>query len=42
MYLNFGDLGEKVKELVDEYQAKSHSTQKLESLGLNFGRIFIN
>eukprot|EP00027_Filamoeba_sp_ATCC50430_P014952 CAMPEP_0168571970 /NCGR_PEP_ID=MMETSP0413-20121227/17664_1 /TAXON_ID=136452 /ORGANISM="Filamoeba nolandi, Strain NC-AS-23-1" /LENGTH=552 /DNA_ID=CAMNT_0008604947 /DNA_START=41 /DNA_END=1696 /DNA_ORIENTATION=+ len=32
MFLNFGDLGEKVKELVDEYQSKTKSNQNIESL----------
>jgi len=32
MYLNFGDLGVKIKELVDEYQVKSHSTQNIQTI----------
>lgn len=32
MYLNFGDLGASVKHLVEAYQAKTKSNQKLESI----------
>ena len=32
MYLNFGDLGIKVKELVDEYQRKTQSNQNIETV----------
>jgi len=32
MYLNFGDLGEKIKELVDDYQQKTKSNQNIESI----------
>lgn len=33
MYLNFGDLGIKVKELVDEYQQKTKNHQNIDSIG---------
>jgi len=32
MYLNFGDLGIKVKELVDDYQRKTQSNQNIETV----------
>lgn len=32
MYLNFGDLGAQIKTYVDEYQSKTHSNQKIESI----------
>jgi len=32
MYLNFGDLGVKIKELVDEYQSKTKSNQSIETI----------
>jgi len=32
MYMNFGDLGVKIKELVDDYQQKSQSNQKIETI----------
>lgn len=33
MYLNFGDLGVKIKELVDEFQDKTKSNQSIQSIG---------
>jgi vacuolar protein sorting-associated protein 45 len=33
LYTNFGDLGIKVKELVDDYQVKHKSHQHIESIG---------
>mmetsp|Transcript_13500 Transcript_13500/g.39861 ORF Transcript_13500/g.39861 Transcript_13500/m.39861 type:complete len:636 (+) Transcript_13500:81-1988(+) len=32
MFLNFGDLGANIKALVDEYQAQTHSTRKVDSI----------
>lgn len=32
MYLNFGDLGANIKSFVEEYQAKTQSTKKLDSI----------
>lgn len=32
MFLNFGDLGANVKAMVDEYQAKTHSHRKIDSI----------
>ncbi|KAK0403985.1 hypothetical protein QR680_017224 [Steinernema hermaphroditum] len=32
MYLNFGELGQNIKELMNEYQAKAQTHQKLESI----------
>jgi len=32
MYLNFGDLGVKIKELVDDYQVKTKSNQNIETI----------
>eukprot|EP01118_Nematostelium_gracile_P017013 TRINITY_DN7149_c0_g1_i2.p1 TRINITY_DN7149_c0_g1~~TRINITY_DN7149_c0_g1_i2.p1 ORF type:complete len:395 (-),score=104.61 TRINITY_DN7149_c0_g1_i2:24-1208(-) len=32
MYLNFGDLGVKIKELVDDFQAKTKSNQNIQSM----------
>ncbi|KAK6541634.1 vacuolar protein sorting-associated protein 45 [Orbilia ellipsospora] len=32
MYVNFGDLGNNVKEYVDQYQAKTNSSKNLESI----------
>lgn len=31
--LNFGDLGVKIKELVDEYQDKSKKNESIQSIG---------
>jgi hypothetical protein len=33
MYMNFGDLGVKVKELVDKYQVQTQNTQKVDTIG---------
>lgn len=32
MYLNFGDIGQTIKSLMDEFQAKAKSHQKVESI----------
>ncbi|RAL07760.1 Sec1 family protein [Aspergillus homomorphus CBS 101889] len=32
MYQNFGDLGQNIKEYVEQYQAKTHSTMNIESI----------
>lgn len=32
MYLNFGDIGQTIKALMDEFQAKAKSHQKVESI----------
>lgn len=32
MYLNYGEIGQTVKELMDDYQKKFKSTQKVESI----------
>ena len=32
MYLNFGDIGANIKELVDRYQEKSQSQAKVETI----------
>ena len=43
MYLNFGDLGIKIKELVDDYQRKTQSNQNIETIGkLRISHKFLN
>lgn len=32
MYLNFGDIGQTIKSLMDDFQAKAKSHQKVESI----------
>lgn len=32
MYLNFGDIGQTIKSLMDEFQTKAKSHQKVESI----------
>ena len=32
MYLNFGDIGANIKELVEDYQQKQKSNAKIESI----------
>lgn len=41
MYFNFGEIGSNIKELMDEFQRKTKSQKKLESIadmkvGINF------
>lgn len=33
MYLNYGDLGASIKDLVEQYQRKTKTSTKLESIG---------
>ena len=32
MYLNFGDIGQTIKSLMDEFQLKAKNNQKVESI----------
>jgi vacuolar protein sorting-associated protein 45 len=41
MYANFGELGENMKQLVDSFQAKTKSTQQIDSIGEHRSRHFL-